>query len=162
MRRFIIATIAIAAGCGGDNEPADVAGNYTMAITNRENGCNLQNWNVGEMSTGIMVTVTQSGANATAIIEGGVGAYVELILGSRSFTGDVRGHQIDLTLVGTRSATMGNCTYTYNAILDGHLDGDTLEGEISYTPQTNDQSDCAAFEGCASVQGFNGTRPPPP
>jgi hypothetical protein len=162
MRGIIIASIAITVACGGSDEPEDVAGNYTVAVTNRENGCNLANWNVGEMATGILVTVTQNDANATALVEGGTGAYLMFVLGSRSFTGSVDGNHLDLTLVGTNSATTGNCTYTYNAVLDARLDGDALVGEIAYRPQTNDQSDCAPFEGCASIQGFNGIRPPPP
>ena len=40
------------------------------------------------------------------------------------------------------------------------MDGDVLVGEIRYTLATNDNPDCAAYEGCVTHQALNGTRPP--
>jgi hypothetical protein len=160
MRRFIAGLgLAVVVGCG-DGEPANVAGNFTVAVTNGANGCNLMNWQPGASTTGIGVTVTQDGSNASATVEGLVGAFVQAALGSRTFTGEVRGTRLDLDLIGTNAQTTGNCTYTYDALLDGNIDGDVITGTITYTAATNDQTDCAPLEGCASVQDFNGTRPP--
>jgi hypothetical protein len=153
------ALASLLAGCGGGT-PADVAGSYTIAVTNGVNGCNLAAWVVGNSATNIGVTIAQDGGDATATIEGLTGAYVMVVLGSRVFTGEVRGAHLDLELIGTNPQTSGNCTYTYNAILDGSIAGDVIEGTITYTAATNDQSDCATIEACESVQDFNGTRPP--
>jgi hypothetical protein len=150
--------VAIAVGCGGS--PADVAGNYTVSVTNAANGCNLASWTEGNSATNIPVTITQDGDTAVATIEGLTGTYVMAALGSRSFTGQVSGSDLDLELVGTNPLTMGNCTYTYNALLAGTIDGDVITGTITYTAATNDQPDCAGIEGCESVQNMNGTRPP--
>jgi hypothetical protein len=157
--RILVAVVAlVVAGCGDD--PANVAGDYTVAVTSGANGCNLTNWQEGSSTSGIGVTITQDGGNATAIIEGFVGQYVMAALGSRTFTGTVDGTDLDLDLIGTNALTTGNCTYTYNALLDGGIDGDVIIGTITYTAATNDQTDCAPLEGCESIQDFNGTRPP--
>jgi hypothetical protein len=71
----------------------------------------------------------------------------------------VRGHDLTLTNYGTRSATQGNCTFTYNATVDGALVGDAISGTITYSPATNENPDCASIE-CSAVQEFSGSRPP--
>jgi hypothetical protein len=157
--RILVALVALAvAACGDD--PANIAGNYTVAVTNGTNGCNLMSWQDGSSTSGIGVTITQDGTDATAIVEGLVGAYLMAGLGSRTFTGNVDGTDLDLDLIGTNPQTTGNCTFTYNALLDGSIDGDVITGTITYTAATNDQTDCAPLEGCESIQAFNGTRPP--
>lgn len=153
----MLVAILAALGCGED---ANVAGSYTIAVTNRTNGCELENWMEGETSSNIPVTITQSGENVTATVDGLVGAYFNAIFGSAAFVGTVSGDDLDLQIIGTRSATEGNCTYTFNAVLSGSVSGDTLTGRIDYQAATNDQPDCAALEGCTSYQDFNGTRPP--
>ena len=45
-------------------------------------------------------------------------------------------------------------------VIGGTLDGDALSGDILYRAATNGHPDCAAIEGCISVQKYNGTRPP--
>ncbi len=158
MKHLAYVLLLGAAACGTDN--VDAAGNYTAAITNKDNGCNFQNWQVGNQSTGIAVTITQSSNNATASVSGVAGAYLDVVFASHAFTGHVDGDKLDLTLVGTRAGTTGNCTYTYNGEMIATLNGDALSGKINYTPQTNNQSDCASIKGCLSFQEFNATRPP--
>jgi len=46
----------LAVGCG----PADVAGNYTVSITNGENQCNLNGWDPNGELTGVPVVVNTS------------------------------------------------------------------------------------------------------
>src|SRR5689334_22444984 len=114
--------IALAlAGCGGGS--VDVSGSYTVAVTNGANGCMAVNWTVGDSAAGIPVTIAQDGSNATATVEGATGLYLQAGLGSRVFAGDVSGHSLDLELIGTTQQTQGSCTFTYNALLDGELDG---------------------------------------
>ncbi|MBP6628614.1 MAG: hypothetical protein KBG28_19405 [Kofleriaceae bacterium] len=145
-------------GCGGD--PVDAAGAYTANVTNRDNGCNLANWQVGNSAAGIGITITQSGAGVTATVDGVAGGLLSLALGSNVFTGEVDGSHLAMVIVGTRAQTTGNCTFTYDADLEADLDGDVLTGTLSYRAATNDQSDCAPIEGCVSRQDFNGARPP--
>lgn len=131
-----------------------------MAVTNRDNGCNFANWTEGDQATGIGVQIAQDGSDVNATITGATGAYLSLVLGSNVFTGDVDGDDLTLTLFGTRSATSGNCTFTYNAELSGDVNGDTMTGRIDYTAKGNGNPDCAPIDGCVTFQEFNGTRPP--
>jgi hypothetical protein len=146
-------------GCGG-GDPADVAGNFTISLTNRDNGCNLANWTVGEQASNIPVVITQDGDNATADVQAGAGFLLDAALGSSVYTGDVDGDDLFLELFGTRAQQQGNCTFTFNSEIDASIDGDTLTGVINYRAATVGNPDCAALEGCVSFQEFNGTRPP--
>lgn len=158
----IISSLLIIVGLAvtGCSEPADVAGSYTIAVTNGANGCNLNDWTEGNTAEGIPVTITQDGESATAVVEGLTGAFLAIAFGSNQYSGDVSGNGLNLTLYGTNSVTEGNCTYTYNSVIDADLLGDILQGEIRYEAATTGNPDCAEIEGCASIQQFNGTRPP--
>jgi hypothetical protein len=155
-----ISTFAMIA-CGSTS-PAKVAGDYTVATTNRDNGCMLGNWTVGATNANIGVTITQDGSTAMASVNGLVGGILDFALGDHVFAGSVDGDFVNLTLVGTRSQTAGNCTYTYNAVLSGTLTGDVLQGNIKFVSNPNSAPDCTSMgiTGCASVMDFNGTRPP--
>lgn len=157
--RRLVAAIAcvLGAGCGED---AEVAGSYTIAVTNRDNGCEFANWTVGNTAAGIPVSITQDGASVTATVEGVVGSLLTLSLGANVYTGDVDGDELALTLYGTRSQTEGNCTFTNNSTLRATVDGDALVGRIDYTRATNGNPDCARLASCVTYQDFNGTRPP--
>ena len=155
-----VAYVLLLGVLGCSSTPADVSGDYTMAVTDEANGCNLQNWTMGDSSTGIPVTITQDTKNVTINITGATGAYVAVILGTSMFMGTVDGDNVSATLFGTRSATMGGCAYTYNADLEASLNVDELSGTIAYTPQTNGSPDCSTIMGCSSTQNFNGTRAP--
>jgi hypothetical protein len=155
-----ISTFALIA-CGSTS-PANVSGNFTVAVTSRDNGCKVANWTVGDMQSGIGVTITQDGATAMASVNGLIGTYLDFVLGGHVFMGSVDGDFVNLTLFGTRSQAAGNCTYTYNAVLSGTLTGDVMQGNIKYEAKTNGNPDCTTMgiTGCASVMDFNGTRPP--
>jgi len=152
--------LALLLGAGCSETPIDVEGVYTIALTNRENGCNFNDWTEGATSTGVQLTVIQSSASATAVVGGVAGTWLDVAMGSHEFEGTVNGDDVNLTLHGTRSATVGGCTWTLNAILSGTLDGDVLTGNIRYTPSTNGSPDCTTIEGCVSRQEYNGVRAP--
>jgi hypothetical protein len=160
MRRAAVTLLALVALASCDSSPANVAGDYTLAVTDHANGCGFQNWTEGESSSNIPLTVTQNGHDVTAILEGATGVWVDAILGAKTFTGTMSGHEMDVTLYGTRSITQGGCAYTVNANAVATLSGDTLAGTIDYTTSTNGSPDCGAIEACVSTQAFNGTRPP--
>jgi hypothetical protein len=157
MKNLLVVMACALCACGS---PANVAGNYSVNLTNKDNGCNFANWTVGQMTSGIAITVTQSGGDVTATVGGLGGAFLTAVLGSASFTGTADGNAIDLKLFGTRSATMSGCAYTVNAHLTGGIAGDLLEGSIEYTPATNGSPDCGVLATCTNAQAFNGTRPP--
>src|SRR5689334_22312380 len=151
----------VAPGCGDSSStPANVAGNYTIAVTNRDNGCAFQNFTPGNTASNIPFAVTQSGSNVSGTIQGLVGTWVSLVFGSNQFKGAVSGDTLNMTLYGTRSATQGNCTYTVNATVTATSNGDVLQGHIDYSKVGNGNPDCAGITGCITRQDFNGTRPP--
>lgn len=150
-----LVVLALAAGCTSD---ADVSGDYTMQVTNRDNGCMFGSWTPGETSTAEVV-VTQNSTDVLANVTG-LGAFaLELAIGGHAFSGHVAGGDIDLHLLGTRSNMTGNCTYTFNAEIRASIDGDTLAGQINYVAATNGNPDCSAIAACTSFQEFTGTRP---
>lgn len=155
MRPLVLA-LAVAA-CGTSD--VDVAGDYAISIVNRDNGCNFANWTVGGTSMAT-VTLSQSGASVTASVTGLGAVALDLALGGHAYSGRVDGDAVSVSLFGTRSTTMGNCTYTYTSRIVATSSGDILTGTIDYKPATNGNPDCAAISACRSVQEFNGNRPP--
>ena len=145
--------------CSGD--PADVAGTYTVAVTSGPNECMLPMWNEGDSTRGIDMLVSQSGTSASADIRGLTGTYLDFVLGSSVFSGDVDGEDLELLLIGTAEQTAPGCTYTIDAEVDATLDGDVLTGTITYRPNPV-MGTCGILESCRNVQQFNGTRPPTP
>lgn len=154
--------IAILAACSDSTlPPEDLTGNYTVAVTNRENGCNFQNWTVGQSSTNISMTVTQQGSNGiTAVIGGAAGAYLILVMNTATFTGSVSGPTGTMTATGSRTGQQGNCAYTLNANATISLAGNAINGSITYVPKTNGGTDCGVLNTCSSRQELSGSRPP--
>lgn len=157
-KALVLSILALATACGSD--PVDVEGEYSISVTNRENGCDFDEWTEGDTATGIPVTITQDEDQATASVEGGTGFFLDVVLGMHEFVGDVDGDSVELTLFGTRSTVMEACSYTINGVLQAELDGDVLTGRIVYQTNTNGSLDCGEKEDCESIQEFNGTRPP--
>jgi hypothetical protein len=159
--RFLTISTILAAALGGcGSEPADVAGNYSVAVTNGANGCDFANWTEGETTANIPVLVTQEGTQVTAEVQGIVGGLLLLWLGASVYVGEIDGNSLELTLYGSNSTAVGNCTYTINSTMTAEFDKDVLRGQIHYRSATNGNPDCAGIEGCVTVQEFNGNRPP--
>lgn len=155
-----VAAVLCCAACGGD-DPADVHGTYTIALTNRENGCGLTNWTEGNVAQGVMVEIGQDGSAMSADVKGLAGSALDFLLGAHVFTGSVDGASITATITGTRAMSQGACAYTYDAELTADLTGDALNGAVIYRARTNDAADCGTLTGCSSRQEFAGARPPP-
>jgi hypothetical protein len=154
----LVSVLALSA-CGEDD--VDPTGEYTVAVTNGENGCMFANWTVGQQASGISLTITNlADGTVTADVGGATRVVLDLILGKHVFTGSVDGDELNLTATGEQGVTEGNCAYTLNADVDATLDGDFLEGTITYRFQTNQGTDCGYRDTCTTVQAFNGTRPP--
>jgi hypothetical protein len=144
------------AACGSDDD-ASVAGNYTVTLTNGNNGCDLPNSRPGATSI-VTVTLTQSHSDVTAVVGGGAGILLDIVLGGHSFTGKVTDTDLDLHLFGTRSMNSGNCTYTLNAAIRAVVNGSDIKGQIDYTSATNGNPDCSTIDQCDSFQDLFGTR----
>lgn len=143
-----------------DVPPVDVTGAYTSTITNGANGCELANWNAGDSSGNIPVTITQSGTAISADVGGLAGAYLDLAVGIHVFTGTATGSHLTLSAIGTRSANRGSCTWTYEATLDATLTGNALNGTVTWRARTNNVPDCGSTATCASTQTYVASRPP--
>jgi hypothetical protein len=153
---LLVGLLPALAACG----PADVAGEYSVSVTNKENGCGFSNWTEGDQLTNVPLTLTQDGHDVTGTVGGLFAPLLDLTIGEHVFKGKIRGDHLDLMLYGDISDSQGNCTYTTNANLLADSSGDVLTGEIRYTLATNGNPDCASIEGCVTRQAFNGTRPP--
>lgn len=157
----ISGALACLPGCGdGEDEfTVNVAGDYTLALTNRASSCAFDNWVEDESSSGIPLTVTQNGSELDGTVGGGAGLLLALWLGSAEFEGTAKGSTLTMTNYGTTQAREGNCSFTYNAVVRGTLKDNSISGTITYSPATNDNPDCANVE-CSAVQEFSGSRPP--
>jgi hypothetical protein len=161
--RFLYVSLvlcALATGCG-DDDPANVAGSYTIAVTNGDNGCEFGNWNEGDTAQNIGLEMTQQGSSLDGEVTGFVATtYLDVVLGAHVFSGDVDGTSLELGIVGTTPFRKDNCDYTIDATLTATIDGDVLVGTIDYSAKTDGSDDCGTLDACHSVQSFNGTRPP--
>lgn len=156
----VLAVVALGIpACSGEN--GNAAGDYTVTLTNRDNGCNIASWMVGATNSAT-VTLTQADSNVTAQVTGLGAVALELLVGGHTYTGKISGDTLNLNLFGTRGNMVGNCLFTVNSEIHAVLDGDVLTGQIDYLSATNNNPDCDAVAECRSFQDFNGTRPPPP
>jgi hypothetical protein len=137
-----------------------VAGTYTVAVTNKANGCQFDRYQEGATSQGIEFVMTQEGSKAKGTVGGLVGAAIEIWLGTRTFEGDVAANKVILKAIGKNPQTTAGCTYTTTATVDGTLTGNALQGTITYTYNTNKSPDCSFRDTCQTVQDFSGSRPP--
>jgi hypothetical protein len=164
-RSVMVACSLLAAGCGGVGDedgggPADFSGRWSFALTNGANACGFADWNEGATTTDIPVSITQSGAEVSAVIEGLWGTFFQLQAGGRTLTGQAEGDSVALTLQGDTAHREGACTWTWIARVDGEIDGDLLTGYVEYVAATNGHDDCGQRNDCATTQEFNATRPP--
>ena len=155
---FLLGILAVACG---NTPPTNFAGSYAITIVNGDNGCQLQNWKVGDASTNITATVTQDSGLAQLTIPTNTlaGAYLLLVLGTNTFSGTVSGDEFTANYLGTPSQTQNGCTYTTKATLDVTLDANSvISGTITYTPQTNGDASCGVLNTCSYSQTVSGTR----
>ncbi len=156
MKRLLL--LGVLGACGGD--PVNAEGTYTVAVTNRTNGCNFMNWTIDSSAPDIKVAINQEGEDVNADVMGLTRIYLDGILGGHVFQGTIDGNDLDMKITGTPKFTTGNCVdHTIDAHLTTSLDGDFLEGRIEYTI-VGAGSTCEPYDGCISYQDMNGNRPP--
>jgi hypothetical protein len=157
--------LAVVTACGGSSSdgvggpPPDLTGKYSLSLTNSNNGCNYTNFKVGDTAQNIELDMTQSGASAAASLRGLANVYFAL-LGIGTLQGSVNGASASLSAVGTTSIKQGQCAYFVRATADVTLTGNTINGTVTYTNETNKSPDCGALETCSSQQSIAGSRAP--
>jgi hypothetical protein len=153
-------TLTLSACSSDDDDPANAAGSYTLALTYGQNGCSFQDWQEGDTVQNVPLVIEQDGEAITGRIEGFPGIALGLIHGTNEYVGSIDGDRIVMRIEGTVPQAAGNCTFTWNNEVTATVDGDFLTGKSVFTPAKSDNSDCSAIE-CTSEMSFNGTRPPP-
>ena len=154
-------------GCGDSESPkacetpADVAGDYTVRLTNVQNTCPsmAQGWTDGAVNEGVDFLIEQQCVALSAETMGDPALYFLLLLGANDFRGEVHGSHFVLTNHGTKEYTYDTCDYTIDATVEGDLDGDSITGTLTYTPVIKPSASCTGYE-CAAEQTFDGVRPP--
>lgn len=153
-----LASAVLAVGCG---DPIDVSGDYSVSTTTGANMCEIDGWSEGDTGSGIPVTITQDGDQATILVEGAPGIFLNLVVGGNRFDGQVSGNRITAAIMGDIDHTQDGCTFHYAVDLDATLEGDVIQGTLIYDPIITDGTDCGALATCTgNRQSFNGTRPP--
>ena len=160
----LASTAFVVAACSGSGA-ADFSGDYTVTVTNDTNKCGFANWTDGQASTGITVSISQDPTNMSVAqlnFTGLTALYLDLVIGTHIFSGaKVSGNQLDVTVLGTKTATVQNtsCSYTVDSHLQITLTGNTINGTIAYTPRTNNDPGCGTLNACTNTQTISGARP---
>lgn len=152
-----LAFVSLASSCA--STPVDASGVWSVNLTNGANGCMLSPWTVGETTSGVPMTITQSGSTVTADIGGTAGIALNVLLGTSRLTGVVNGADVDLHADG-RAASSGACAFTGALDIELHVTGDTLTGSTHWHYNANSSPDCGYRSTCDTTQSLNGARPP--
>lgn len=139
--------------------PQDFSGTYSISVTNTDNGCDYPSWKIGESAQNIRFDIEQEGASARGELRGLANLYYAA-LGIGTLEGTVHGSSLTLTAVGTTSVKQGACAYFVRATADITLTGNTINGTMTYSNETNHHADCGALETCSSQQSVAGSRAP--
>lgn len=162
MGRTWIAGLALVLACASACSDANVAGNYTTALTNGTDGCSI-GWDVGKEENAAF-TVSQTGSDITLQVTGGAAIFVNFLLGTTSFAGSVDGEDVSATSIKVDAPpkqVSGGCQFSFGAKVSAAQNGNSMEGRIEYRAETNGHPDCGSRTNCVSRQEFNASRPPP-
>ena len=158
-------------GCGDDDDPkaaapitetpADLAGDYSVDLTNEYNDCATMamNWMAGSVSEDVPFSITQNGVHISAETMGAPAIAFLLLTGTLPFEGEIHDSHFVLVNTGTKVYDFDDCSYTINATVEGDLDGDTITGTLVYSPVVGDDPACHDYA-CRAEQSFTGTRSP--
>ena len=149
--------VAAAAACSSNDNgpPAQVAGDYTLTVTDNQNGCNVENFTTGDTQTGITVTITQNGSSLSATGTGSSGLMLAFATGN-TVSGWIDGQEASLT--SSVNHTQGGCAYSTTATVNITFSGNQFEGTVLYTDSGNGSPDCGVMQQCTSTQKVTGSR----
>lgn len=151
----LVAAVAACSGNDGGPPPADVAGTYTLTVTDGQNGCNVQNFTTNSTQSGIVVAIAQSGSSVSATMMDANGLVLAFATGD-TLAGTIDGSEASLTSSASRA--QGNCSYAATATAYMKFLGTQVQGTIQYTESGNGSSDCGVMQQCTSTQTFTGSR----
>lgn len=158
------AALALAVGswsCGGTDEPVNFNGTYTTTITNKANGCEFANWMVGNKTQNVEVVMATDATDAKSVVvtvQGFAGGFLELFVGSRIFISNTNGNEISGLLLG-RESTDAGCMQQSRIRINGKLNGDALDGTLTYGFVVKNPETCGIKASCATQQTIVGSRP---
>jgi hypothetical protein len=158
MRTILLAlVVATTAACSStvNGPPAQVAGDYSLTVTDNQNGCNVQDFATGSTQSGFTLTITQSGSSLSATGTGSAGLMLAFATGD-TLNGWIDGQEASLS--STVSHTQGGCAYSTTATLNLTFSGNQLQGNVLYTDSGNGSPDCGAMQQCTSTQKVAGSR----
>ena len=159
MRTILLAALVAVVACSSSSNepPAQVAGTYTLTVTDGQNGCMVQNFTTNASQAGVVVTITQDGSNVSATVSGYSGLVLAFATGN-TLSGVIEGP--DASLSSSVNHTQGGCAYTTTATANMSFSGNQVSGHILYNDSGNGSSDCGVMQQCTSTQTFTGTRNP--
>lgn len=139
--------------------PASVGGSYTMQLVNGENGCGFKNWKQGDVTSDVQLTVTQTDAKVVATIDPSLtAAYLQLVLGTSTFTGTASETSLLLQAIGN-NVKQKTCELRWTMVLDGAVNEQGFTGKLTLRPEITVQTDdCEQPAGCASVLSVSALR----
>lgn len=159
-----IGAVVLAASCARIDavrtRPIEPTGTWELQLTYEENGC-FTDWPAeGTVLSAVELVVTRDElGRVLGRIEGVLGAYVALVLGTRDLLGEVASGRLRLRLDGRYSSELVGCAFVYGMDLDGIVDGDAIEGTVTFTRRLPETSLCDPAR-CTSRLSFRGRRRP--
>jgi len=158
----LASTAFVVAACSGGGA-ADFRGAYTVTVTDGANACGFGGWTDGQSNTGITVNISQDTTNMSVAqldFTGLTQIWLDYVVGMHTFSGaQVSGDHLEVTVLGTKTAVQGACSYSVDSHLRITLTGNTINGTIDYTPRTNGDASCGALNACTNTQTVSGARP---
>jgi hypothetical protein len=158
---LLLALVAVAAAACSSNDgepPAQVAGTYTLTVTDGQNGCSVMNFTTGASQSGIVITVTQNGSALSATVTGVSGLVLAVATGN-TLSGSIVGSDAQLT--SSANHVQGGCAYATTATANiSFLANGQVKGAMLYQDSGNGSADCGVMQQCTSNQTFTGTRTP--
>jgi hypothetical protein len=143
--------------------PGNVAGAYSVSLVNDTNDCAFGNFQPGNTTAGVPITVVQEAgapANAVVTVGGFPAIFYSFVLGSADYTADVSGFSLQGILHGNVTSKRQGCDVTYDARIDASIAGDVIRGTFVYTSVPAADAGCMVST-CTSTQSFSGTKPMP-
>jgi hypothetical protein len=149
------------AGSDAVAPPQNLAASYSVSLLNGANGCAFDNFQPGNTTPGVPLTVTQAADLATgrATFGGFPAIFYSFALGSADYAIRVSGNGMEGFIIGNKTAVRDGCTVTYNASLSATVEGELIRGKVSFYSVPDRDAGCSKAL-CTSEQTFNGTRPP--
>jgi hypothetical protein len=138
-----------------DNSASDdLAGGYSITLTNASNDCELDSFPSGETTQGSL-TISQGSDQAIAELSGYAAAPFQTLLGGAALTGSASNGAGHFLLYGTPQFKLGDCDYRLNAELGVARDGDRLVGTVAWTAVTDHAASCGVLETCRTIQNLD-------